>query len=281
MDSFQATPTPEQLPPNDLSADSHAHPPVLPQDNPPWGWVDVLIFVVVTVVLYFGVTILLAVGYIASGHAAATLKGPTKAAMSIALYTTLLASLGQMVYLYFRTKSYREVAFWRGLGWISFESLGLRTEIASTLCVTGGVALGLIISSVSALVGQKHGSTMEQFLRDRHTALFLGLLGVAIAPLVEETIFRGFIYPVARRTFGVTGGVVLTGVLFGLLHGFQLWPNWPQILLLVFVGIVFTAVRAATKTTLASFLMHLGYNSFIFVSFFVATKGLQTIPILH
>lgn len=224
---------------------------------------------------------ILAIGYIASGHGAAELKGPTQPAMIIALYTTVLASIGQMLFLFFRTRAFGEKHFWRGLGWISFESLGMRTELASTLCVLGGVAVGLLVSTISSAVGQKPGSSMEQFLHDRHTALFLGILGIVLAPLVEETIFRGFIYPIVQRTLGVISGVILTGVLFGLLHGFQLWPNWPQILLLVFVGIVFTYVRARTKTTLASFIMHFSYNSFLFVSFFVATNGLKNIPILR
>jgi membrane protease YdiL (CAAX protease family) len=281
MDSFQVPPTPEPVQPAPLPARAPSFRSLAPQDNPPWGWVDIVIFIVVTVGLYFGITMILAIGYIASGHGAAELKGLTRPAMIISLYTTVLASIGQMLFLFFRTRTFGEKHFWRGLGWISFESLGMRTELASTLCVLGGIALGLLVGRIDSAIGHKAGSSMEQFMHDRHTALFLGILGIALAPLVEETIFRGFIYPIAQRTLGIISGVILTGVLFGLLHGFQLWPNWPQILLLVFVGIVFTYVRAKTKTTLASFIMHLSYNGFIFVSFFVATNGLKDLPILH
>jgi membrane protease YdiL (CAAX protease family) len=103
-------------------------------------------------------------------------------------------------------------------------------------------------------------------------------LGILVAPLVEETIFRGYIYPVVARKFGVTIGVLATGALFGILHAAQLWGGWGQIALLVVVGIVLTYVRARTGTVLASYLFHLGYNTILFVGFYFATGGLRHLP---
>ena len=40
----------------------------------------------------------------------------------------------------------------------------------------------------------------------------------------------------------------------------QLWGGWWQIALLVMVGIVFTIARAATRTVVASYILHLSYN---------------------
>jgi len=279
MDSLPTSPSPQPDPPNFVPAQSERLQALYPQDDPPWGWRDILIFVVVTIALYFGLTMVLAIGYIAMGHTVESLRGPTMPVMIIGLVTAIIAGLAQLGYLYFRSKMYGQKSFWRGLGWISFESLGFRTEVTSTLCVIAGVALGLAVSALSGLIGQKPGSTVEQLMHDRQTAVAFGILGIFFAPLVEETIFRGFIYPVTRRTFGIAGGVVLTGTLFGLLHFYQLWPNWGQGILLVGVGIAFTYARALTKTTLSSFIMHFSYNSFLFVSSFVATHGFKNIPI--
>ena len=58
------------------------------------------------------------------------------------------------------------------------------------------------------------------------------LIAVLLAPVVEETVFRGYIYPVVARTFGVTASVLATGTLFGLLHAPQLWGGWWQIALI-------------------------------------------------
>ena len=69
-------------------------------------------------------------------------------------------------------------------------------------------------------------------LKARVSILLFGVLGVLVAPLVEETIFRGFLYPVIARRLGVAAGVAITGTLFGLMHAAQLWGGWGQIALL-------------------------------------------------
>jgi hypothetical protein len=48
--------------------------------------------------------------------------------------------------------------------------------------------------------------------------------------------------------------------------------------LLMCVGIILTWVRAKTGTVTASYLVHLGYNSLLFLGFFAATGGLKHIP---
>ena len=50
------------------------------------------------------------------------------------------------------------------------------------------------------------------------------------------------------RSFGIGAGVVITGTLFGLLHAPQLWGGWGQICFLIVVGIIFTYVRAISRT---------------------------------
>src|SRR3954471_12023096 len=42
---------------------------------------------------------------------------------------------------------------------------------------------------------------------------------VIAAPLGEELFFRGFAFPALRRSMGLAGGVLASGVLFSLLHG--------------------------------------------------------------
>jgi membrane protease YdiL (CAAX protease family) len=101
---------------------------------------------------------------------------------------------------------------------------------------------------------------------------------VLLAPLVEETIFRGYIYPVIARSFGKVWGILATGALFGLLHASQLWGGWSQIALLVFVGIVLTLARAVSRSVMASFVMHTSYNSLQVIGLLIATHGLRHLP---
>ena len=130
----------------------------------------------------------------------------------------------------------------------------------------------------SALFPPKTNLPIEALFQDRYTTVLFMLIAVLLAPLVEETIFRGYIYPVVARTFGKSWGIIATGMLFGLLHAAQLWGGWSQIALLVFVGIVLTFARAASRTVLASFVIHTSYNSIQVIGLLIATHGLQHLP---
>lgn len=63
-------------------------------------------------------------------------------------------------------------------------------------------------------------STLDQLgAGDSTTALVgVGLLIVVVAPVVEETFFRGFFYRALRSRFGIAASVVMAGGLFGLIH---------------------------------------------------------------
>jgi len=103
-------------------------------------------------------------------------------------------------------------------------------------------------------------------------------LGILVAPVLEETLFRGCIYPVIARTLGIPAGIVLTGALFGLAHSLQLAGAWRQVALLSAVGIIFTYIRARAGTVVASYFVHLGYNTLLFAVFYFATGGLRNFP---
>jgi len=124
--------------------------------------------------------------------------------------------------------------------------------------------------------------------------LLMGM-AVLIAPVVEETVFRGYLYPLFASTYsriamglgadpasavrtGTAVGIVVTGTLFGFLHGAQLGWTWTLVAMLSTVGIIFTFARARAGTVLASFLLHLGYNSMIAFSAIVSTRGFTQMP---
>jgi uncharacterized protein len=138
--------------------------------------------------------------------------------------------------------------------------------------------LAILVTLSSAAFKSNTKMPIEQFFQDRRSALLLMSLGVLLAPVLEETIFRGYLYPIVARSFGVNAGIVVTGTLFGLLHASQLWGGWAQIALLVVVGIVFTYARARTHTIVASYLLHVSYNSFLFLGFLVASHGFRHFP---
>src|ERR1700674_6052583 len=96
---------------------------------------------------------------------------------------------------------------------------------------------------------------IQEIFKNRSGAMLLMAMAVFVAPLVEETVFRGYLYPLFAKSLGVLPGILITGVLFGLMHGSQLGWTWRLVLLLTLVGVIFTFARARTGTVLGRFLL--------------------------
>ena len=122
---------------------------------------------------------------------------------------------------------------------------------------------------------------IEELFHYKNTAILFMAMAVLVAPLVEETVFRGYLYPLFAKYFGVAASVLVTGVLFGLMNGAQLGWTWSLVAVLTAVGIIFTFVRARTGSVFASFLLHLGYNSMIAAVTILGTQGFTKMPPGH
>lgn len=60
--------------------------------------------------------------------------------------------------------------------------------------------------------------TTYSSLQDGELVLYM-LVSVTLAPLAEELVFRGFLYQYLRKAFGLLPCVVLSSVLFAVIHG--------------------------------------------------------------
>lgn len=245
----------------------------------PWGWLDLLLLISITFFGTFLVSVFLVAGFAGFGMTPGVLqKSVSEKSLFLIINQTLL-SLGLLGYLVAQVRVRFRSPFWRTIGWRPLETRGIPRRVVYLGLVLGGFTLSLMIQLASAAMQSKAKLPIETFFQDRRSAFLLMLMGVLLAPLVEETIFRGYIYPVISRSFGIGAGVVITGTMFGLLHAPQLWGGWGQIALLILVGIIFTAARAISRTVLASYLLHVSYNSFLFIAFLVASHGLRHLPV--
>jgi membrane protease YdiL (CAAX protease family) len=209
--------------------------------------------------------------------------------------TNLLWYAAVLFFLYITLSVLRDAPFWSSLGWKKLESdISLRWG-GPWSYFFGGCALAIFVGLASSRVHTNENMPIQELFKNRENAVLLMCMAVLVAPLVEETVFRGYLYPLlARFAYGVSRrfgmdasqalrvgvgtSILLTGVLFGLMHGAQLGWSWEVVALLIVVGIIFTSVRARTGTVLASFLLHLGYNSMIAVTTIVGTHGFTRIP---
>jgi len=137
--------------------------------------------------------------------------------------------------------------------------------------VIGGVILALVIESLARFLPIPKSLPMDTYFRDATSAYLMAAFGMTLAPLLEELFFRGLLYPLLRRSFGLIAGVAFTAAAFAAIHGAQLGYAWAPVLSIFIVGVVFTVVRVRTNSVAASFLMHCGYNFALFAALWVAS----------
>jgi membrane protease YdiL (CAAX protease family) len=262
-------------------------PPATPAGGPAWGenfqtswgWLDLILLLVVTI----GATLLagmaVSMAFYARGVTRAQLQDSGMERSLWILITQVGVFAGVLGYLWISVAISQRRPFWQTTGWRPLEMGRWPKGVVYSAYILGGGLLCFMVSVISDVYGTQKELPIQEMFQDRRSALLFVTLAVLLAPLIEETIFRGYIYPVVARTFGMGLGVLLTGTLFGLMHAQQLWGGWVQIAMLVMVGIFFTYARAMTRSVVASYLLHLGYNSFMAVGFLISPLGYRALPL--
>jgi CAAX protease family protein len=263
-----------------------AHPPESvqpgapkpPIEDSPLGWADLVYLLVFYVVSGALLALLVGAAAMVIFHIPfSALQNLSGAGASVEIVSQGLLSFATLAFLYVMVRAHSAAPFWPAVGWRRFRGVASRGAAIMGYVLLGfGLALG--VSWASRYVDTGKTLPMEELFHNRQTVVLLILLGILVAPLIEETIFRGCLYPVIARRFGVPAGIVATGVVFGLAHAPQLWGGWGQIALLMGVGIVLTYIRARAGTVAASYFVHVSYNTILFVGLYFATGGLRHFP---
>ena len=91
--------------------------------------------------------------------------------------------------------------------------------------------------------------------------IIIALSALLLSPIVEELIFRGYIFDVIQKSFGAGFAVVAASAAFTLAHAPQ--PNFGILDLAVMFGfgIIFGVARYKTGSVLAPVIFHSLYNS--------------------
>jgi membrane protease YdiL (CAAX protease family) len=253
--------------------------PALPEDlRISWSWPHFAFFLFFTVISFFVVQTTLALYY--APHGALTPKQLEQYLSNKPqfLFGSNLLWYGLiLLFLYVTLAVLRDLPFWSSLGWKKLRSNLADGKAKPWAYFLSGCGLAVFVFIASSQVHTSDNMPIEEIIKNRSNAMLLMAMAVLVAPLVEETVFRGYLYPLFAKSFGIVPGILLTGILFGLMHGAQLGWTWGVVALLMLVGVIFTFARAHTGTVLASFLLHLGYNSMIAVATVVGTHGFRQI----
>ncbi len=238
----------------------------------PWGWLEVALFVILgvigSVVITWGMA-QVAVRFFGVNSNEVFGETITTAKSVVVLLSQAILDGLAILYLYLMLAARTAAPFWPSIGWREMRTGSGHIRDRALQFLAGGAVLAIAVSFTGGFLNSKVTLPVEELLKARVSILLFGILGVLVAPLVEETIFRGFLYPVIARRLGVAAGVAITGTLFGLMHAAQLWGGWGQIALLILVGVALTWVRARTGTVAASYFVHLGYNGLQLVGYLI------------
>jgi membrane protease YdiL (CAAX protease family) len=242
----------------------------------PWGWMELALFVILGVI--GSVVVTWGMAQVAVRLFGANSNEVFGATMSTAKSVVVLISQAVLdglaiLYLYLMLLARTPEPFWPSIGWREMRPGTGKIRDSALQFLAGGAVLAIVVSFAGGFLNSKETLPIEELLQARVSIVLFGILGVLVAPLVEETIFRGFLYPVIARRLGIAAGIAVTGTLFGLMHAAQLWGGWGQIALLILVGVVLTWVRARTGTVAASYLVHLGYNGLQLVGYLIYVVG--------
>jgi len=274
----------------------------LPEDlRISWSWVHLLVFI------FFGVASLAVVQlgfglyYLSPNQHFATRHEFEQFVLSKPLFaigSMVIWEVSLIFFLYVTIALLPSAPFWRSLGWRTLTSSNASVKPKAWPYLFLGCGLSIMVFIVTAQAKAPEDAPIEELYKHRTTMLLFMVMAVVFAPLLEETLFRGYLYPLLARLTssvasyfgvesaaavrrGVATSIILTGVSFGLVHGYQLGWSISLVLTLIGVGIVFTYVRARSGTVYASYLLHLGYNSTIALATligFVVTKGFTQMP---
>ncbi|MDO5481298.1 MAG: CPBP family intramembrane metalloprotease [Candidatus Saccharibacteria bacterium] len=85
-----------------------------------------------------------------------------------------------------------------------------------------------------------------------------------VAPVMEELIFRGFLYGKLRNNYGVAVSMLVVSLLFGFLHG-----QWNVGVNVAVMSAVMCGMREMTGTIYSGILLHMGKNFIAFMLVYV------------
>lgn len=240
--------------------------PAPPPRDPVWSGLDVFRLLIMALVILFAcVFAMLAV---VPGATLKTRWIRLAASPELGIIAQMLAWLVLLGYMYILvTKERRSPRFWKAIHW---------NWPANIWPFLGG---GLVMQGVFLLLARffpfPKETPFDVLLRRPTTVILIAVFAVTLGPLMEELFFRGFLYPVVARRFGIGTGISVSALGFGLMHAAQYGYSWASVFLIFLVGVVLGIVRARKNSVAAGFLMHAAYNGTIILMLLIATDGFR------
>lgn len=266
--SQQITPLSEQHadPPATVRAEE-TYPSPAP-GSPDWWrpWLEVVkgvVLWIISVLFLLFIPVIVALPYMI--YKLATAGAPSAEALASDKTLLFLSVLGivpthllTLFVAWLFVTEWRRRPFWKTIGFEWPE--GTNKKLATLLYVGLAVALlGLAYLATTLYGGEKTQLDLliESSLPTRFATAFVAF---ATAPLVEEVIYRGVLYPAVEKAAGMGVAIGVVSLLFAGVHVVQYYNNISVIIAITVLSFTLTISRAVTGKMLPAFIIHLVFN---------------------
>ena len=149
----------------------------------------------------------------------------------------------------------------------AFRVLGLSR--ASPPYYAIAAVLGISMAFLYVMVAMRfappgHGQSVGPLARAAANGGFprvlLAILGVLIAPPIEEFLFRGALYAGFEKTWGRSRSILLVTVTFVPLHLSETRSYWPALVAIAIMAMALAAVRIRSGSIGPGIMLHAYYN---------------------
>ena len=161
---------------------------------------------------------------------------------------------------------------------LPWSTVGLDRAAASPRLIIKGALLGGLTIGIASLVLLAIGmlridrTIPGSWLGEawRATLVFLP------AAFFEELFIRGYVFAVLRRAAGWKLALIVTSVVFGLLHAWNPNPDAESILAVIVAGFFLGAIFLATRSLYAAGAAHFAWNWVMSGAMHIAVSGLPS-----
>ena len=162
----------------------------------------------------------------------------------LAVQALIISFLGFALYAILKLRYHRPVI--GPLGWL------VPSRIYIAISILGGVIAALAIAYLTYVQGR---------VMPAIPAKNFFVLGFLLGPVLEESVFRGYLLPVLARGLGRGVSVFATAVLFAAFHAPGDITHW---LWFTATGAAYGSLRLASRTTTAPAILHITCNLILF-----------------
>lgn len=222
-------------------------------NNPPWSnatavlvWILSVVFIMVVPAI--GVAVYLLSKGPLTKNVLEALQNDSQAIL-VNIFCVIPAHILTVVVAWMVVTNVKKFPFRETVGW---QWGGFRAwHVVALLIVFFGLAIGL-----TKAFGESENELMRVLKSSREAVYAVAFMATITAPLVEEVVYRGILYSAFQRSIGVWPAVLLVTSLFALVHVPQYYPSWATILVICFLSLSLTLIRAFTNNLLPCVVLH-------------------------